>query len=95
MAKTAGGGERWGSLQRYALTALFREFHDDNSQGYTYHFNELNRDTLDELYNSNPAFTVVDRGYFNRNVRNAAKGFATVIDLEGARAKAVRRKKTQ
>ena len=88
IGKAAGGKNCWGSLQRNALTALWREFRDDNSQGFTYHFNELDRDSLDKLYNSNPVFTAVDKGYFNRNVQNAAEGFATKLELEGARAKA-------
>ena len=88
IGKAAGGKNCWESLQRNALTALWREFLDDNSQGFTYHFNKIDRDNLDALYNSNPTFTIVDRGYFNRNVRNLAKRFATTIELEGARAKA-------
>ena len=88
MGSTASGKKRWGSLQRNALTALWNEFDDDNSQGFTYHFNELDMDTLDKLYNSSPVFTAADKGLFNRNVRNHAKKFATNLELEGARVKA-------
>ena len=91
MGKTAGGKNRWGSLQRNALTALWREFHDDNSQGFTYHFNELDRNNLDKLYNSSPVFTAIDRGYFNRNVQKQAQKFTTNLELEGARAQAAPR----
>ena len=91
MGKTAGGKNRFGSLQCNALTALWREFHDDNSQGFTYHLNEIDTDNLDKLYNSSPIFTAVDKGYFNRNVRKAAQKFATNLELEGARAQAAPR----
>ena len=72
MGKTAGGKNRFGSLQRYALTALWRELHDDNSQGFIYHLNELNTDNLDKLYNSGPICTAIDKGYFNKNVCTAS-----------------------
>ena len=85
---TAGGKNRFGSAQRNALTALWREFYDDNSQDFTYHLNKLNTDNLDKLYNFSPIFTAVDKEYFNINIRTAAQRFATDLELEGARAQA-------
>ena len=83
---TRTGKERFGSSQRNLLTALWNDFHEDPSKGFTYHINEFNKDNLTELYNQHPIFQACDQAYFNNNTRNHAAKFNMELETKGARA---------
>ena len=85
---TRTGKERFGSSQRNLLTALWNDFHEDPSKGFTYHINEFNTDNLNELYETHPVFQACDKAYFNSNTRKHATKFNLELETKGVRARA-------
>ena len=82
---TRTGKTHWGANQRNHAAVLFRQFVEDESQGCSYHANELTTDYLDGLYNAHPVFQATEQRYFAGHLRQMAVKFNTDLELQGGR----------
>ena len=74
---TKSGKQRWQAEQRNHVNSLFRAYHDDDTQGLSYFYEQLRPDDIRAIYDAHPVFALTEWRYFGSHIRDLA-GRATL-----------------